>query len=54
MNESSKIKDLEDQAANTKYLVDRINRALYGMTWEERDRLFFSDSTKSTKKEKES
>ena len=39
MNENDKIKDLVLQAENTRQLVDRINRALYGMTWEEHTRI---------------
>lgn len=39
LGESDSIKDLEQQATNTKRLVDRINRAYYGMTWEEHERL---------------
>lgn len=39
LNESDSIKSLEQQAENTKYLMDRLNKALYGMTWEERERL---------------
>lgn len=39
LSERDSIKDLERQAINTKRLVDRINRAMYGMTWEERERL---------------
>lgn len=39
LNENSAIKDLELQAANTRQLVDRINRAMYGMTWDEHERL---------------
>ena len=39
MNENSAIKDLELQAANTRQLVDRINRAMYGMTWDEHEQL---------------
>ena len=35
MNEKNTIKDLENQARNTKNLVDRINRAHYGMTVDE-------------------
>ena len=35
MDDKSTIKDLERQAANTKRLVDRINIAYYGMTWDE-------------------
>lgn len=27
--------DLEDQARNTKQLLDRLNKAAYGTTWEE-------------------
>lgn len=37
LNENSAIKDLELQAANTRQLVDRINRAMYGMTWAEHE-----------------
>lgn len=39
MTENDKIRDLALQAANTKRLVDQINRAHYGMTWEELIRL---------------
>lgn len=39
MTENDKIKDLENQAANTKNLMDRLNKALYGMSWEEYTRL---------------
>lgn len=39
LNGENTIKELELQAANTKLLVDRINRAMYGMTWEEHERL---------------
>lgn len=35
MRETDSIKDLEQQAQNTKYLMDRLNRAAYGMTFEE-------------------
>ena len=35
MNDKNTIKDLENQARNTKNLVDRINRAHYGMTVDE-------------------
>ena len=35
MNENDKIKDLERQAANTRVLMDRLNRAAYGMTFPE-------------------
>lgn len=35
MKETDTIKDLEDQAKNTKYLMDRLNRALYGRTMDE-------------------
>ena len=35
MNEKNTIKDLEDQAKNTRYLMDKLNRAAYGMTWDE-------------------
>ena len=39
MTENDKIRDLERQARNTKRLMDRLNRAAYGMTWEECTRL---------------
>ena len=35
MTDKESIKDLESQARNTRYLVDRINRAHYGMTVDE-------------------
>lgn len=35
MNDQEKIKDLELQAANTKYLMDKLNKAYLGMTTEE-------------------
>ena len=35
MKATDSIKDLETQATNTKYLMDRLNRAAYGMTFEE-------------------
>ena len=39
MNENDKIKDLENQAKNTKQLMDRLNEAYCGMTTEELIRL---------------
>lgn len=39
LSDSDSIKSLEQQAANTKYLVDRLNKAMYGMTWDEHERL---------------
>lgn len=39
MNENSTVKDLEAQAANTKHLMDKLNRAAYGMTMDEALRL---------------
>ena len=39
LNDADSIKSLEAQANNTRHLVDRINRAMYGMTWEEHTRL---------------
>lgn len=39
MTEKDSIKDLERQAANTKRLMDRLNLAAYGMTFEEALRL---------------
>lgn len=35
MNEKNTIKDLENQAKNTKYLMDKLNKAAYGMTMDE-------------------
>ena len=35
MTEKDTIRDLEKQAANTKRLMDRLNRAAYGMTFDE-------------------
>lgn len=35
INEKNTIKDLETQAANTKELMNRLNRAYLGMTTEE-------------------
>lgn len=35
MNEKNTIKDLENQAKNTKYLMDKLNKATYGMTMDE-------------------
>ncbi len=43
MNENSTIKDLESQARNTKRLMDKLNRAAYGMTFDEALRLCPSD-----------
>lgn len=48
MTEKDKIKDLEEQAWNTKNLVDRINIAMYGMTWEEHERLHGNGGVKDT------
>ena len=39
MNEKDSIKDLESQARNTKHLMDKLNRAAYGMTFDEAIRL---------------
>lgn len=39
MTEKETIKALEEQARNTKYLMDRLNKAAYGMTWEEYTRI---------------
>lgn len=39
MNENSTVKDLEAQAANTKRIMDKLNRATYGMTFDEALRL---------------
>ena len=35
----AKLKDLESQARNTKHLMDKLNRAAYGMTFDEAIRL---------------
>lgn len=35
MRETDSIKGLENQAANTRHLVERITRAAYGMTFPE-------------------
>ncbi len=35
MNENNTIKELEAQARNTRYLVDKIVKAAYGVTVEE-------------------
>lgn len=35
MNGNDKIKDLERQAQNTRTLMDRLNRAAYGLTFAE-------------------
>lgn len=35
MTEKDPIKDLENQAKNTKQLMDRLNRAAYGLTFDE-------------------
>lgn len=35
MTEKNTIRDLERQAANTKRMMDRLNRAAYGMTFDE-------------------
>ena len=43
MNENSTIKDLESQARSTKRLMDKLNRAAYGMTFDEALRLRPSD-----------
>nr|DAG79130.1 MAG TPA: hypothetical protein [Caudoviricetes sp.] len=39
MNEKDSIKDLESQARNTKHLMDKLNRAAYGMTFDEAIRI---------------
>ena len=43
MNEKDSIKDMESQALNTKHLMDKLNRAAYGMTFDEALRLRPSD-----------
>ena len=39
MTEKDTIRDLERQAANTKRLMDKLNRSAYGMTFDEALRL---------------
>lgn len=39
MTEKDSIRELERQAANTKLLMDRLNRVAYGMTFDEALRL---------------
>ncbi len=39
LNDKDSILDLEDQARNTKRLLDRLNKAAYGTTWDECIRL---------------
>lgn len=39
MNENSTIKELKQQAQNTKYFLDQLERAAYGMSYEELIRL---------------
>lgn len=52
MNENSTVKDLERQAANTRHLMDKLNRAAYGMTMDEALRLHTtSNHDKPTEKE---
>lgn len=52
MTERDTILDLERHALNTRNLVDRINKAMYGMTWEEHERLHGKKETKEAKDEK--
>lgn len=52
MTERDTILDLERHALNTRNLVDRINKAMYGMTWEEHERLHGNKETKEAKDEK--
>lgn len=52
MNENSTVKDLESQARNTKRLMDKLNRAAYGMTFDEALRLH-SNHDKPTEKEEQ-
>ncbi len=39
LNENSTIKALESQARNTKRIMDKLNRAAYGMTFDEAIRI---------------
>lgn len=48
MNENDKIKDLVNQARNTKHLVDEINRAYLGLTTDELIRLALNEKEKET------
>ena len=47
------IKDLENQAANTKHYMDKLNKAYYGMTWDECIRLLGTQSKEEKKGEKQ-
>jgi hypothetical protein len=51
LNEKDSIKDLEAQARNTKHLMDRLNRAAYGMTFDEAIRLGKTPLISDTNKE---
>lgn len=51
MNEKGSIKDLEAQARNTKHLMDKLNRAAYGMTFEEAIRIGKATKILDTNKE---
>lgn len=51
MNENGTVKDLERQAANTRHLMDKLNRAAYGMTMDEALRLHTSNHDQPTEKE---
>ena len=54
MNENSTVKYLEAQARNTKRLMDKLNRAAYGMTMDEALRLrSTSNHDKPTEKEEQ-
>ena len=53
MNEKNTIKDLENQAANTKHYMDKLNKAYYGMTWDEYIRLLGTQSKEEKKGEKQ-
>lgn len=46
MNENDSIKNLEEQAKNTKYLIDRLNTAYLGMTTDELIKLALSSGEK--------
>lgn len=48
MREIDSVKDLETQAQNTKYLMDRLNRAYIGLTTEELVRLALERKERET------
>ena len=43
INENNSIKELENQAKNTKYLMDKLNKAYIGLTTDEIIKLILKD-----------